>query len=178
MNFKKTKIRLLVCMITFAVITSFVVYGFLKLEEMESSASLLEQEVIQEKESIQTFDSLVKNFSNIKEESQKANTFFIKKDEVVDFLNKIEGLASTTNTQISIQAVTDKNTGSSSSLLSVGVKAHGSYSNLYYLLRILEELPYQAEIQNVRLTNQRTTNDKGEVLGSWTADITIVGVMY
>jgi hypothetical protein len=165
-------------MIIFAIVTSFVVYGFLRLEEMKSSASLLEQEVIQERDSIQAFGSLVKNFSNIKEESQKANTFFIKKDEVVNFLDNIEALASTTNTQISIQAVSDKNTAASSSLLSVGVRAHGSYSNLYYLLRILEELPYQAEIQNVRLTNQRTTNDKGEVLGSWTADITIVGVMY
>jgi hypothetical protein len=145
---------------------------------MQESSNALEQEIIIEKDSIQSFDSLIKSFSTIKTDSEKANTFFIKRDEVVNFLDSIESLASTTRTQISTQSVSEKKSTTNSNLLSVVVNARGSYSSLHYLIRILEELPYQTEIQNVRLSNNGGGEGQEQSGGSWSADITIVGVMF
>jgi hypothetical protein len=178
MNYKITKIKLIIWLVIFIAMTSFVVYGFMRLDSVRISTGQMEREIIQEKESIHAFDALVKSYSNIKEESEKTSAYFIKEEEIVDFLDNIEALAKVTNTKISIQTVSDKNTASSSSLLSVDINARGSYSNLHYLLRILEELPYLTEIQSVRFVNGTAVDEKARSSISWTADITIVGVMY
>jgi hypothetical protein len=174
MSYTKTKIILLIWVVVFISTTSFLVYRYLELEKIKESTSVLEQDILKEKESLLAFDSLVKTVSNIKEDSEKINTYFIKRDEVVNFLDVIESLASTTKTQISIQSVSDKNSDPNSMLLSVVVHANGSYSNLHYLIRLFEELPYQTEIQNVRLLSQGTKDQGGS---AWTLDVTIVGVM-
>jgi hypothetical protein len=145
--------------------TLFLVYEYLKIEKIEQYTKNLAQET----ETAKSFDSLLRASSNINGDSEKANGYFIKRDEVVNFLDAIESLGSTTNTQISIKSVDDKKNASSSSLLSVNLIASGSYSNLYYLVRLLEEFPYQLEIQKIQLV-------KG--VPNWTADINIIGVMF
>lgn len=177
MSYKKTKTILLIWCTIFVAITSLVVYSFLKLESTKESVATLEQEVIQEKESMLAFEALMKTASNIKADSEKANTFFIKRDEVVNFLDVIESLASTTKTNIIIQSVSDKSTDPNNSLLSVNVNARGSYSNLHYLLRMFEELPYQTEIQNVRLINQGVGVGDKQSSNTWSLDVSIVGIM-
>jgi hypothetical protein len=177
MSYKKTKTILLVWGTIFVVLTSIVAYGYLKLESTKISVTTLEQEVIQEKESMLAFEALMKTASNIKADSEKANTFFIKRDEVVNFLDVIESLASTTKTNIIIQSVSDKSSDPNSALLSVNVNAKGSYSNLHYLIRMFEELPYQTEIQNVRLINQGSGVGDKQGSNTWSLDVSIVGVM-
>jgi hypothetical protein len=176
MNFSRTKIILGTWITIFVIMTSFLVFEYLKLQKTEEYTQKLQQENIQETESVRSFDSLAKTVSNIKEDSEKANGYFIKREEVVNFLDTIESLGSTTKTKISIQSVNDKKNASSSSLLSVALNAKGTYSNLYYLIRMLEELPYQSEIQSIRLTNG-FSGDKKEALG-WSLDIIIVGLMF
>jgi len=178
MSFTNTKIKLIVWFVIFALLTSFVVYEFMLLDSVRNSTAQMEQEIIQENDSLQAYDSLVRTFSNIKDDSERANMFFIKKDEVVNFLEIIEALSKITSTQISIQNVADKGTASSSSVLSVDVNARGSYSNLHYLLRLLEELPYQTEVQSVSFTNEKVANNKSPISNSWVANMTIVGVIY
>lgn len=178
MNYIKTKIILSVWLVVCISMTSLVVYGFFRLDSLENTTTTLEQDIVSEKDSIQSFDSLAKSFSNIKIDSEKVNAFFIKRDEVVNFLDTIESLASTTKTQISIQSVTDKKTASGSALISIGVSASGSYTNLHHLIRLLEELPYQTEIQNVRLTRGKMSDDKNQSNTLWSADINIVGIMF
>ena len=178
MNYKATKIRLFIWASIFTLVVVLFVSEYLKIKDTETYTNNLQQEIIQEKDSIQAFDTLVKTASNIKADSEKANTFFIKRDEVVNFLDTVESLASSTKTQITIQSVSDKSIATSSALLSVSVKVTGSYSNLNYLTRMIEELPYQTEIQSIRFSNQTSVDDKKQGVSTWSADINIVGVMF
>ena len=177
MNNKKTKIVLFVWLAIFIVLTSLVVFEFINLKNENESVQTLEQDIIQERDSLQAFEILVKSASNIKGDTEKANVFFIKRDEVVNFLDTIESLAFTTNTKVSIQSVNDKGETPNNKILSVEVHAQGTYSNLYYLLRMLENLPFQTEIQNVRLSKSGSSSD-GKESFPWSADINIVGVMF
>ena len=177
MNNKKIKTIFLVWLTIFIVLTFFVVYSYFKLEKEKKFTSSLEKEILLEKESILSFENLLKNVSNIKADSEKANTFFIKRDEVVNLLNTIESLASTTKTQILIKSVGDKSVSAGSSILSVVIQAQGSYSNIFYLIKILEELPYQTEIQSVKISNEKVSDEKNQIISNWSADIKIIGIM-
>lgn len=177
MKYKKTKIILFVWVVIFVLMTSLFVFEFLKLKNTDKYTDSLEQEIAQKKESLQSFDSLIKMSSNIKADSEKINNFFIKRDEVVTFLDIVESLAPTTKTQISIRSVADKKTETGGALISININARGSYSNLHYLIRMLEELPYKTEIQNVRLSRDASIDEKGKSVNSWVADVIIVGVM-
>lgn len=177
MNYRKTLIILFVWIVIFLATTAFVVFGFIKIEKMKTSVASIEQEIIKEKESLQAFESLIKTTSSLKTDSEKINSFYIKRDEVINFINIIESLASTTNTQLSIQTVVDKKMPTNGTLLSVDISAHGSYSNLHYLIRLLEELPYQTEIQNIKLSKGSFVDEQKQSVSSWSADINIVGIM-
>lgn len=178
MNSKKTKIILSITIAIFVILTSLLLYLFVKLQSTKEYTNAMEVEIVEQKNSIQAFDALVKNAQNIQSDSEKANTFFIKRDEVVSFLDTIESLAKITNTEVLVQSVSDKDTANNSKLLSVVLYAKGSYSNLHYLIRMLEELPYQTEIQNIRLSNLGIVDDKKQSVAYWSADINIVGVMF
>ena len=169
MNYSRTKIMLFIWAAIFTITTSFLVFGYLKLQKIEEYTKKLEQENAQQAESARSFESLTKTTSSIKEDSEKANSYFIKRDEVVKLLDTIEALGTTTKTQILIQSVTDKKNASSSALLVVGLRAVGSYTSLYHLIKLLEELPYQSEIQSIRII-------KGA--SSWSADISLISIMF
>jgi hypothetical protein len=177
MIYRKTLIILFVWISIFLAMTAFVVFGFIKIEKMKKIANSVEQEIVQEKESLQAFESLIKTTSSIKTDSEKINSFYIKRAEVINFINKIESLASTTNTQLSIQRVVDKKMSTNGTLLFIDISAHGSYSNLHYLIRLLEELPYQTEIQNIKLSKGSFVDEEKQSMSSWSADINIVGIM-
>jgi len=178
MNPKKTKIILYTWIAIFVAMTSFFVVVYLKVEKIKVETGVLYQQIAVDRESIEDFNLLKKTAVNIKEDSEKINTFFVKQDDVVGFLDKIESLGMTTGTQVLIQSVTDKKIATSTTLISIGVNAQGSYSNVHYFIRMLEELPYQTEIQNVNLSSKIITDEKKQSISSWSADVNIIGVMY
>lgn len=177
MNPKRTKIILATWSIIFLLTTSFFAFAFLKVEKIKIETAKLNQEIVEEKIASDSFSSLLRTVENIKENSEKVGKFFIKKQEVVNFLDKIESLASTTKTEISIESVTEKKNPEGGSIISVGVNVKGAYSNVNYLIRMLEELPYQTEIQSVNL-KQNTVDDKKQGLTSWSGNIIILGIMF
>lgn len=178
MNPRRTKTILSVWSIIFLLTTSFFVLMFLEVEKIKIETDNLNQKIIEEKKASDSFNSLVRTVENIKENSEKISKFFIKKEEVVNFLDKIESLASDTNTQISIQSVTEKKIPEGGSLISVGISAQGTYSNVNYLIRMLEELPYQTEIQSVNLSKQTIVDDKKQSSVGWSGNIIVVGIMF
>jgi hypothetical protein len=177
MNSKKTKIILLISLILFVGVTTFFVFVHIKIREVKSESVLIGQRIIENRRSVATFDSLKKNISDIEASSEKIDSFFIKKDEVVSFLDTLESLASTTNTKISIQTVSDKKVAPMGSVIVVGLNAQGSYSNIHKLIRLLEEMPYQTEIQNINLSSENGADNKNQAANYWSANITLLGLM-
>lgn len=175
MKYRFTKIILTLSCVVAGLILSTVVYEYSSMKKMGISATNLENEAATEKQSVESFAALAKTASNIKGDSEKANSFFIKRDDVVDFLDLIGSLSSTTGAEIVVQSVNEKKTSLNQPLLSVGVNVKGSYSSVYYSLRMLEELPYQTEIQSVKLSSQTPQNSKSNI---WSADVNLVGIMF
>lgn len=176
MNSRKTKIILvLVILLTAFVCTGFV-YEYILIQNMKSHTLDLQTELISEKESLDSFNSLVKTTSNIKEDSEKANKFFIKKDEIANFLDVVEGIASSTQTDVSIKSVGEKKI-QDSAVLSLNIGVTGSYKNVYYTLSLLQELPYQTEIQKIKLYVNNAETGKELKENRWSADIEMVGIM-
>lgn len=177
MNSKKTKIILLISFMVFAITTGFFVFVQMEIEKIKTESVSIKQRIEEKRQAIDTFNSLKKNTSDIKDEGDKINSFFIKRDEVVGFLNEIESLASTTKTKISIKAVDDKKMSQDNSMISVSLNAEGTYSSVHQLIRLLEEMPYQTEIQSVNLYNRTITDEKKQTTSNWSADISILGLM-
>lgn len=176
MNSGKTKIILVLVIFLTATVCAGFVYQFMLIQNMKSHTLDLQTELVSEKESLNSFNALVKTTSNIKADSEKANKFFIKKDEVANFLDVVEGIASSTQTEVSIKSVGEKKIQDSSALsLNIGVV--GSYKNVYYALSLLQELPYQTEIQKLKLSIDN--GETGKILkeNTWSADIEMVGIM-
>lgn len=178
MNYKVTKIICAISCLFTILVVAVVMYEYVLIKQMGESATVLESELMAEKQSIESFSALAKTATNIKADSEKANIFFIKRDDVVTFLDELESLSSTTKAHVSVQVVNEKKTSVNQPLLSVVVRVEGSYSDVYYTLRMLEELPYQTEIQNVKLTRDPVSNQKTSNVPQWSAEVNLVGVMF
>lgn len=179
MNYRKSKIIFGMSCIFTLVILGVVVYEYIDMNKVGVSATNLENESVTERQSLESFNALAKTASNIKADSDKANSFFIKRDEVVNFLDQIGNLSAITGANVLVKAVNEKKTSINKPILSVSVHIDGSYSNVYYALRMLEEMPYQTEIQNVRLSSVAVSEDKTTKTSvSWSAEANLVGVMF
>ncbi|MEI6480467.1 MAG: hypothetical protein WCO12_03025 [bacterium] len=176
MKYIKTKIMFGVgCFIFFALLVC-VGYEYFKISEFKNNIVAIESELDTEKISLDNYTYLVKTASNIKSESEKVNTFFIKKDEIVNFLDSVEKLSSISNTIISVQSLGEKEPVGDQHILNVQVHIQGDYSDVFKAIQLLEELPYYTEIQSVKLSNVETRNEKNKKK-VWQADVSFIGVM-
>ncbi len=112
--------------------------------------------------------------ADTKSEQLTIGTFFLTSDRVVDFLEELEHLATSTNLESQTNSVTDASwEGLESSkweALSVSLSTKGSWQNSYRFLGLLERLPYRSSI--TRVTLQKIEEEKGSA--SWQADISLL----
>ncbi len=112
---------------------------------------------------------LVDSIKMIAPEKSLFETHFVKKSDVVPFLDAIEKLASESNTKSEVTSVDVAADGSS---LIVGMKASGSFSSIYKLTTLLENSPYDLEFTSVNMENSSAENAttapvKSIVASSW-----------
>ena len=176
MKTTRTKIICFIVCVLFVAVVSAVSYEYILIEKMEDETVSLQGELKSEKQSLESFTALSKTASNIKADSEKANSFFIKRDEVVTFLDRVEEVASSTGASVSVKSVDEKKSQANQSLLAVSVQIDGSYSQVFYTLRMLEELPFQTEVRNVKLSNVSASGQKK--ITAWSAEVGLVGVMF
>ncbi len=176
MKYIKTKIMCVVACFVLATLLVCVGYEYFKISEFKNNIVDIESELDTEKISLNNYAYLVKTASNIKSESEKVNTFFIKKDEIVNFLDSVEKLSDVSNTLISVQSLGEKEPVGGQHILSVQVHIQGDYGDVCKAIQLLEELPYYIEIQSIKLSNIEMENGKNKKK-VWQADVSFIGVM-
>jgi len=177
MNYIKTKIMCGVACLFLVTLLFCSGYEYFKISEFKSDIVKLNVELGTEKSSIDSYVSLAKTASSIKDESEKINTFFIKKDEIVDFLNDIEKISNVSNASISVKSLGEKELSEDQHILNVQIHIQGSYSNVYRTMQLLENLPYYTEIQSVKLSHVEIENGAKNKDNVWQSDINFNGVI-
>ncbi|HYD92450.1 MAG TPA: hypothetical protein VEA37_13315 [Flavobacterium sp.] len=116
--------------------------------------------------------SLEHSLESLEQERALLNAHFVRSSDVVPFLDTIETLAPKAGASAGVASVAISPDGSS---LLVGVKATGSFENLYKFLTLLENSPYQLEFTSMNMTKTgvgaSSSSDSSE--GNWTASFGI-----
>lgn len=149
-------------------------YEYMQIQTVNQNTASVETDLYTEESSLESFRQLAKTASNIKGDSDKANTFFIKREEVVNFLDVIEGVASSTGATVTVESVNDKK-DKDQAFVTVDIKIEGSYKNVYHTIRVLEQLPYQSEIESVDMGLSGGTSKTN--IPQWSADVNLIGVI-
>lgn len=156
-NFPKIKFFLSAIFFALSCFTLFFFYREINNKKRESQLKEIEwQNEAQRRDEINALDHSVKI---IEEEKKELETHFAQSSDVVPFLNTIEGLASKVNTKAEIISV---NISDDHASLLVGMKASGSFENLYKLLTLLENSPYALEFVSMNMSRETEANMEGK----------------
>ncbi len=99
-----------------------------------------------------TLERLMRTLEDTKEERASLFSRVLKEEEVIDFLALIESLGREQGVTLATNALTVEPIDSEFETLVVRVSVGGSYSGVMQVLKILENLPYQASVADVQLT--------------------------
>ena len=123
-------------------------------------------EEMSRREEIKDFNE---SFKLIEQERNLFETHFVQHSNIVPFLNKIEDVAKSVNTQIEISLVeiSKDNIG-----LVIQMENTGTFSNIYKFINLLENFPYELEFSSINIYSDYTENKKSTD-NLWKANITI-----
>ena len=100
--------------------------------------------------------------------------YFIDPNNIVVFIEKLESLASISDSRISLSSVDiDKN---KKNLLKLNFSVNGSFEQVFHFLALLESLPFEINIKSFNLTKSEESIPnqigKGDT-GGWTGNFSI-----
>ncbi len=91
---------------------------------------------------------LKKSLATVQERQPVLASYFIDANDIVPFLETIEGYGRTTDVAVKFTMFTFKN---SPDKLVVTLSAEGAFANLYHFMALLEAAPYQLNISSVNV---------------------------
>jgi hypothetical protein len=122
----------------------------------------------QDKNELKYFSKLERSMPDIKNDSERANDYFIKRENLDSFIDLIEEIKESTNATISVSLHEQEK--DKQKYLDVIVKIDGEYSQVYHALQVLQELPYQTEIVSVNFQKNNNVKD-----AKWSASVNLIG---
>ncbi len=175
-------------------------YFFLAVRAQNQTISRLENDITLQKKKEAELHLIKTNLERTEEARAKLDSHFVSYDHVVDFLNYLEAQGKNAQALVEIQTVTladNKNTTPAKSgtatpidaqtgkpttpmpsgvvntqSLTVTLKASGSFVNVYQFLLLMENLPYEVDINSLML--RKNTNEAViAVSGPWEGDFTL-----
>lgn len=165
-NHKKNLIIAPIIFLAFSVSAFFFVYSDIRAKNNAAERTLAKwQSEYANRENIRSLNQSVKDIA-----PQKAllETHFVESSDVVPFLNTVEGLGTEAKAQANITSVavsTDTNP-----VLLVEVQATGSFESLYKFLMLMENSPYEIEVDSLDLQQSDALDASS---GAWKADFKI-----
>jgi len=107
-------------------------------------------------------------------EREKIDAYFLTDDEIVSFLEEVEGLGTHVGVEVTVQAVSvgkpiDKDERITP--LNLVLKSEGSLEKIFYLLTLLEDFPKAMSVQEVQFSQQP---DEGIWVGNF--DIVVLKI--
>lgn len=108
--------------------------GEIELREKEENRSLSERNLIRGTE----------------EERQTLNGYFINSNSIVSFIERLEALGRASNVGMTLSSVDiDKNR---KNVLKINLRVSGSFQGIYYLISLIEAMPYEIEVNRFSLS--------------------------
>jgi len=102
------------------------------------------------------------------------NTLFLSEDEVVQFIESIEGIDSVLGTKTSISKIEEQvNPNTKNKEISLSITSTGTFDQLLKMNKLLENMPLEVSFTSNNLNKE--VSAEGEFLSSWklTSDIII-----
>jgi hypothetical protein len=126
-------------------VLSFFAFFFLyqkigEIKRVTNQTELALKEEIQKQEKVKSLSVLMQS---IEQEKISFESHFVKKSDIVSFLNSIEQLAEIVGANASITTVDENKEGTQ---LALSVSTEGSFDSIYKFLMLLENAPYEIEI--------------------------------
>lgn len=134
------------------------------------------QEFSREVQKVQMLDTISATLNRTTEEGAALTNYFIDSENVVAFIEELEGLAKKQNLGMSVRTVDtpNKTVGERTyPIVQITFIVEGSWSNVMSFVYFVENLPYRLSIENSKfssLTKDGTTT-------TWTGSFTVVGLL-
>ncbi len=158
-NITKNKKKFYSLLIINIVVIAVLVLTALSVAGMKTEIVFLSENIEKEylkKNKEQSVKKLVLNTQN---ERDTLDSYFIDKDGVVDFIEKLEDFGSASSVELELSSVNISNEG----VLTIDFNTQGGWKGTAYLMSLLEKYPGVIDIRRVALMEQKIgdTNWRG-----------------
>jgi uncharacterized membrane protein len=126
-------------------------YGFLfyLIKAKSEDASVLSQSLDIQRANQEQVIMLRHAINESKDDRATLDTYFVKSSNLDVFIKSLESLGEESNTAIRLNAFTEINKNS----LIIDFNANGTYDDIYYLVTLIEHLPYHIEFKKAYLNS-------------------------
>lgn len=147
-------------------------------------------EIANEQLSQSNIFALKKTIKETEADRDTLQSYFVKEDEVVVFIESIESLGKKTNTTVQITQAQASQDPKKPSTLFISLSSSGTFSDVTHFLVLLENLPHDISVDKVLMSVQTTPEQvivdskTGKIVSSksgtksWTADVDINLLSY
>jgi len=108
--------------------------------------------------------------SQILEERTSFESHFVRNSDIVTFLDTIEQLATNVSAKAIISTV---DTAQDPPSLLVGIRASGSFEALYKFMMLIENAPYELEIESFDLRKEGSVSDSDTFKPEWSVTLRV-----
>jgi Tfp pilus assembly protein PilO len=166
-QFKKTKNAII--FMTILVIVAVVAYVmfFVSIKNKNENVSLITNEIdiaVEKEVKLKSVKNLV---NDIEEDRLKLDTYFIKDDEVVDFIESVEGMAEDADISAEVTAVDigdyKNNVNQASDMverLLLSLKVYGKWNDVFHFISLIEKMPFVVNLSNINIGAVYSNNKK------------------
>jgi len=138
---KKTKIIFAVVLALNFILAGLYVYAFYEAKEKNKKVAIASRELEKQLNKEGDIGLVAKTVKETEIQRSKIDTYFIMRDDIVDFTQKVESLGGTSNTEL---AITGLNTQGNT--LSFELESKGSFVDIVHLISLIENLPFKLDI--------------------------------
>jgi len=110
----------------------------------------------------QNISTVIKKISETEETRKSIESYFVNTSEIDSFVGYLENIGTLTNTDLKVGSVVPSTV--TKNTLNISVSSEGDFPNVFRTLKLLENSPYNIQIQQVFL-NQRLQTSTEEVKG-------------
>jgi len=111
-------------------------------------------------------DELIKIYDATKEFRSKIPTFFVHENKIVDFIETVENIGSTSKTKLEISSISND-----ANNVKAKINIEGSWANTMTALILIENLPLSITIKNLRMNSTIDSIKKNSRIWLLTLDI-------
>lgn len=165
-NNKKTKIILIVVLVLNLVLIGLYAYSFFRVKIKNEKIVVASQDLEKQLDKEGEIGNIEKIIKDTKKERKKLNAYFVTRDDIVGFTQKIESLGRISNTQLTI---TDLKTQDDT--LSFRLSSKGKFADIVYLISLIENLPFKLSINKAYINKISGDSSDGS---RWNGNLNVV----